>query len=316
MIDIQEPKRRAYTQEEKEELSSRFILLLHTLLLVYLSIHNLFMPLLSNLIKGQDVLQDVHYWFLFQLPVQVWLRKGNRIPSGYFIFLLAGSIVRVAFETLTAPTLKSWGITSILISELSSFIFYFVYWPRVEKNKWPLLVLAGLVITPLLSKIEIHGQGFGISNVSRQVKIKAPETGLGCQGHVGSLIFPLKQEPAVEQVLIKECGLSDMAVRYHGKFQVKNTLDKSINLRLYRLNVLYGRVSWRFVRLVQVEKNGTWDVTPLLKGDVAYLIKSPERRKIGHTVLVSAIAREFPLGRGELYFNYDSLEWIPYDARP
>lgn len=311
MIDIQEPQRRAYTEEEKAELSARFILLLHTLLLVYLSVHNIFIPLVSNLLKGQVLLQDVHYWFLFQLPVQYWLRKGKGVPSGYFLFLIVGSITRITFETLTASTLKSWGITSIMISELSSFIFYFVYWPRVESNKWLPLVLAGFVLTPLLSKMEIHGQSFGLPMIVRNVKVKLPDNGLGCQGTVGTVNFPVGPGLATGQLSIKDCGLSDMILRYHGKFEVKSNLDKPINLRLYRLNVLHGRVSWRFVRLVQVEKNSVWDVTPLLKDAVAYLIKSPERKKIGHTILLPATATDFPLGIGKLNFNYDSLEWVP-----
>ena len=309
MIDLQEPRSIQYSEQDKVILKDQFILLLHTLLLVYLGLHNLLIPLVSNILKSQPLMSDVHFWFLFQLPVQGMLRKKMPISTWYLYFLILGSISRLGIELYLATNLKSWSILSVLISELSSGIFYFLYFPSLKIKKFSLIAISGLFIAPSLSTLEIRSS----NQLLTPLKLVHEQSvqHLGCQGSVNNLVYPLHTGTVQEALSITSCGFEKNLIFVNKDFNLINQTNVAINLRLYKLQVLHGRVKWKFVRLVQLESHRIWNVSQYIKTDTAYLIKSPERRKIGHVVIVPELSREFPLGPGTLGLTFDTLNWTP-----
>lgn len=312
MVDLQEPRKIEYSDKEKIILKEQFILLLHTLLFAYLSLHNFLIPVVSNLLKHQAILQDVHYWFLLQLPVQWFLRQKKQIPTAYFYFLVLGSVARLVIEFYLAPTLKSWGILSVLVSELSSVIFYFLYFPLLSNTKFSFKSLSAIFIVLFLSLTENHSKPLILSSVQRLSVFDSSQ--LGCEGSESVLNFPLTMERVVrDAVAVEECGFSNKQVFFDKQFKIKNHTKHLYNLRIFKLHVLHGRVKWKFVRLIQLEAGREWDAMTYLKNDIAYVIKSPERRNLGHLVLVPKSVKEFPIGKGELSLTYDTLKWSPHE---
>lgn len=310
MIDLQEPQRPSYSEADKEMLQEKFALILHSFLLLYLSAHNFLIPLITNILRGAPLLEDMHFWFLFQLPVQYLLRKGQKIPLFYLHFLIMGTIARMGVELTMASQLKSWPILSVMLSELSSSVFYFVYYPHAKKVSRMSLAILGPVIAILLSWTEVHSPAtFKRSSLHRKLTVADDYHLLGCQGSLADLSFPLTQYSARNSVQIKSCGFEQALVYHEQGLVILNQFKHPVNLRLYRLNVLHGRVKWKFVRLVKVEEGKSWDVSSLLKQNEIYVIKSPERRKLGHLVILPAGGKEFPLGAGELELTYDTIKW-------
>ncbi len=312
MIDIQEPVTPVYSFEEKENIKQKFILLLHTLLIVYLSIHNLLLPLLMNIIKNKPLMLDVHWWFLLQIPVQWFLRKGKVIPKGYLLFLIIGSILRLTLEVYTADNLKSWFILSVFISEISSGIFYAVYFPLARKNAMMPLALLAFALIPTLKYFE-HKTEAAISFKTKKVEhVQSDSASLGCLGSNSQLDFPLKSKyKLLNSVAIADCGFTEKIISPSLDFTIVNTTSQILNLRLYKLQVLYGRVKWKFLRLIQVKSSELWSPNKLISTDTIYLIKIPENRKLGHLVLVPIGFEKFPIGKGSLHLDYDSLNWTP-----
>lgn len=313
MVDLQEPKKHEYSEEEQVVLKEQFILLLHTLLVVYLVLHNFLIPLVSNILTDRNLLSDLHFWFLFQIPVQYLLRKKLTIPNWYYYFLLFGTFARLGMELQLAPTLKSWGIFSLLLSELSSIIFYYLYFPFLKKKSPGLLSLLAFVIVPIMSVVEVRSEKMMSSNT--RIAPERDDKVLGCKGSLNRITFPLEEFPHYpERVTIHPCGFSDSFLRIGQTFSVLNQSSHDINLRLYQLRVLHGKVSWKFVRLMQIPQKGTWDISEYLKGEkTALLLKSPERRKLGNLLIISKDRTSFPLGKGELISTYDTLQWSPYE---
>lgn len=316
MIDIQEPVIPSYTLEEKAKLKQKFILLLHTLLLVYLSLHNLIIPLVMNSIKNQPLLQDVHWWFLFQIPVQWLLRSGKNIPRQYLYFLIIGSILRVVFEVYTATNLKSWFIFSVFLSEISSGIFYVVYFPLAKKiammSVLPFLIIA-VAIIPILNHFELKSEAIISFKNDNVEQLQRDGSSLGCKGSDLQINFPLANKFKIlnSVVITTNCGFAENIISPAAEFTILNSTPQVLNLRLYRLQALYGKIKWKFQRLIQVNVNEYWSIKDLIKLDAIYLIKIPETRRLGHLVLVPIGFEKFPLGDGHLILNYDSLNWIP-----
>lgn len=312
MVDLQEPRKLEYSEKDQLILNEQFILLLHTMLLAYLGLHNFFIPVVSNLLRNQSILQDVHFWFLFQLPVQWFLRRKVTIPRSYFYFLVLGSVARLVLEFYFASTLKSWGILSVLVSELSSVIFYFLYFPALPSGKFPSKALSSILIVSILSFTELHSQPSILLLQKTAPTIDASH--LGCEGSEVNLKYPLSsQGPVKEAIAIKPCGFSQKLVSTDSSFKVINETNTLYNLRLYKIHVLHGRVKWKFIRLIQLEPHKVWDVSSYLKNDVAYVIKSPEHRKLGHLVILPIRSTEFPLGKGVLSLTFDTLKWSSYE---
>lgn len=313
MVDLQEPNKKQYSDEEQTALREQFVLLLHTLLLTYLVLHNFLIPIISNLVIGRNLLSDIHFWFLFQIPVQFYLRKRYPISSWYFYFLLIGTITRLILEVQIAPSLKSWNIFSLFLSELSSIIFYFLYFPFLKEKSLNLTSFIAIIFVPLISLMELRSEKF----IPSQAQVHGEKTNesLGCNGSSIKLDFPLERPNILSSSsVIKECGFSAPLLRVDEQFIIRNRSTIDINLRLYKLKVLHGKISWRFVRLVQVAHDRDWDLTPLLRSEkTVLLLKSPERRKIGNLIIIPRDFIEFPLGSGELSSTYDTLKWSPHE---
>jgi hypothetical protein len=309
MIDLQEPGRASYSAQEQALLKHQFILLVHTLLLAYLALHNLIIPMVANILRGHNLLIDVHFWFLFQLPLQWYLRQMKPLPMAYVQFLILGTLARLLFEFNFATQLKTWQIFSVLISEFSATIFFFLVFPALAPKKLFLSAFLGLLVAPMLGLYEVRSESNKML-ISTPFLKQSQDHLLGCRGAEVTLQFPLPNDSAVQSsAIIRDCGFDQNLVRTGKSFHVLNQGQQQLNLRLYRLYVLHGKVRWKFLRLIQVAPGETWEVGELLKDDVAYLIKSPERRKLGNLVIVPAQTGHFPLGPGSLKLNYDSLEW-------
>lgn len=309
MTSVAGPKRREYSEEEQRKLNYHFILLLHTLLLVYLLIHNLIIPVISNILREKHILESVHYWFLFQIPVQYWLRKHKLIPIGYLWFLIVGSILRIGLEPFFTSNIKTWSFFSMLLSEVASFVFYSVAFKFTQKKMWPWLPLAALVIIPGLRVLEYEPHQTVFSQ-KKTVTKKVISSSFGCQGSHLELKLPLIHSGSVPALKVTSCGFEKNHISPDSNFIIKNTLKHSVNLRLYQLERTGDIIRWKFVRLVQVQPSGDWKVGPLLQPTNMYLVKSPERKTLGSLILLPQMPQDFALQSGRLNFEIDSLEWI------
>ena len=304
MVDLQEPVRRSYSEKEKEEVSRNFLVLLHSFLILYLTLHNFLIPLMINALKGRDLLQDVHYWFLFQIPVHFWLREGKDVSFSYNLFLLLGSVTRLFFYSFIMFT-KSWTTVSVYLSEVSTLIFCFIIWKQTRKGKLAYFALAGFLITPYLATIEKYPPDVKPKKVVKPVAVTNYGI-LGCKGSEMRLdISGLESLPSSSAVVLKECGFSENLLKHNKNVEVFNDSSLDINLRLYELKRREGRFSWKFVRLLRVEKKHKILLNEHLKKDSMYLMKSPERRKTGIIVLVP----EKTVLEGAFIINMDTINW-------
>jgi hypothetical protein len=253
----------------------------------------------------------MHFWFLFHLPVQRWLRRGERVPDGWLLFLVLGSAVRLGAETLLAPELRSWDLFSVYVSEFSAAIFYYACWPHRRLRELRVMIPLGVLVPLLLITLE-QSPSVRSWNFKRASFQRDDSRSLGCGGSSLELRFPLARElPLGEATELRPCGFAGPLVRASANLGLRNDSGTAVNLRLYRLHVLHGKVSWRFLRLIQLPDRERLDLGPLLKGGELYLLKAPERRSLGHLVILRAATREFPLGSGVLELDYDSINWRP-----
>ncbi len=237
--------------------------------------------------------------------------QGKTIPKEYLFFLIIGSALRLGMEVYAASNLKSWHMFSIVLSEISSGIFYAVYFPIVKKNtRLPLWLLAFALI-PLLNHLELRSEFTSTVINENKTVILRDSFSMGCQGSDVQLDFPLQQKfKLLNSVAITDCGFTEKIFSPTNDFVIGNTTSQVLNLRLYKLQVLYGRVKWKFLRLVQVKSSEVWAPQKLIAADTMYLVKMPENRKLGHLTIMPSDFQKFPIGNGKLLLDYDSLNWI------
>lgn len=302
-IDLDAPEQRQYTGEEKSEIRFRFLITLHTLLLVYLSLHNFLIPFVGNWAKGISFFTDVHFWFLFHFPMNYLLRKKKTIWAGYFYFLVLGSLARVGTESLVVSQFKSWGIFSVYLSEISAAIFYFVIYPLVNNKKYLLFCLAGLLIAPALTAIEKRSSWSKADIDFSREKILRNYSKLGCQGSENQFTLPIIENISKENIHIVSCGFKQKEVFYHQDLKIINDVPEKTNLRLYRSSYHQGVIRWKFMKLIQLNPGDQY-LLDLSSKEMFYLLKSPEKVSLGH--LVIAVSGDKNL-KGRVHMNYDSI---------
>jgi hypothetical protein len=309
-VDLKEPVKASYSEEEAAELKHKFILLVHSLLLLYLALHNLIIPMGSNLLRGDQPFLDVHFWFLIHLPLHFWLRTGREVPQCFYLFLLVGSLSRLMIELMLMTSLKSWTIFSVVISEFSTLLFLYV--GRVKFTCYRSLarsmgvVALGLLLPLSMSHLEAR------SNLGPRFFLKKEDPTLiaekiGCQEGIVELALPQSHANFQHELEIKTCGFKENLVFISQNFILKNSFESTLNVRLFKLDPKGRRVRWKFVRLVQLAPREVWDLSPLIKTDGLYLVKIPERRNLGFSVLVPDDFKTPEAGK--LIIGFDSVEW-------
>ena len=252
MVDLQEPPKTTYSIQEQETISHQFTLILHSFLILYLAIHNLIIPSVLNIFRGDNLLIDVHFWFLFQIPLYYYIKNNKKIAQEVWQFFVAGSLARVIFETYFVTQFKSWEYFSVLVSEIASLVFYFFLYKRTLRPRNFLMVIPAIIIVFTFTQIELRSPW----SIKQSVFLKAPifddSRTLGCTGSIVRL-HPVEVD---SEVAITDCGFSSSLTRFSEDLSVINNY-KTINLRLYRLVKRAHGVSWKFARLFQVKKGGT-----------------------------------------------------------
>ncbi len=310
MIDLGEPVRKEYSEDEKKVLRQNFFLTLHTFLLAYLALHNFLIPVVANIFKGHVLWEHVHFWFLVHIPVNIYLRKGN-LPFPVYLFLFAGSLTRFILEIYLAPKLTSWMMLSVFLSESSSLLFFLFYYPEVDKGQKKLFLasLLGAIVAGglVIGEISIRPE-YNLIPTVKENEIK----NYGCQGSTNKVVFPLSQHELTTFVDIQQCGFVRDEVFVKDHLKIKNNTGVRLNMRIYRAKWLAGRLSWRFQRLVQVPEASTIDVEDFASFDMPILLKVPERKNLGHILIVpNGISDNFP--KGELELTYDTLKWVAHE---
>ena len=315
MIDLQEPVTMSYSEEESRELRGRFLITLHGFLLLYLSLHNFLLPATLNVLRGAPFFEDVHFWFLFQLPIQYFLRKEKIIPQGYLLFLIVGSLTRLTWELGHATELRSWPVLSVLLSEFSSLIFLSLTVSQFRNRQFLYIPPMALFIVPMLSTFELHSPDAYFTKFSTPTRLSTDDRALGCQGSAVTLEFPFVENyPEVTRLTLRECGFPTPVLRWSSALSLTHQQKAPLNLRLYELSALHGKVRWKFQRLLQLKPGELWDLSPLLKADRIYLLKSPERRHLGLLVLIPTSFEGFILGPGRLTLGFETLSWSPHGS--
>jgi hypothetical protein len=304
-IDIDGHERKKYSEEEKQNLKYKFIVTLHLLLIIYLSLHNLLIPLVINIARGSFLLTDVHFWFFIHLPLHYFLKKKFSLAPILFSAVGAGVIIRIIVELFLVSQFKSWGMLSIFISEIAGLIFvvaaFSVYRPLF---KWQ-GVLVALIVIPLFSSLEVR------SDWSKRPLVKEKEervidNSAGCQGSLVEFrTRSIQLDSLAQDVEIKDCGFSFKMAKSLGAFKVKNQRTSRVNIRLFKLHISDQVPRWRFARLYVL---GPREELTLSAEDLSkerlYLLKSPEMKELGQTLIINqSRLHELPAGA----FRLDSV---------
>lgn len=294
MITIEEPKRRDYSEEESKLLKHKFITLLYVLLIVYLTLHQFLIPLVSNLFKGRHFATDIHWFFMIHFFGYYQLKKNQKMSFGFYLLIWVITIAQCLVGFLT---FGKWGLFSLAITQTSTVIFLYFVWPfvsQVRETKSILShVVAGLLIFMSLNYIEVH---------SVEVR-KATERMLILHQEDFAINFPSKFSVLKEKSV---WNLANTVVNFDNSFRVINDRESVIDIRLYEMKIKSNRVAWKYKRLSQLKAGEAWNL-PLEK-DRIYLVKSPERRDLKVLILVPN-GYVFPLGEGVLSVGFNSLEW-------
>lgn len=294
MITVEEPKAREYTEEESFILKHKFITLLYTLLIVYLTLHQFLIPLVNNIFKGLPLVSDIHWYFLIHFYGHYKLKTEKELPYEFYIFVWLITILQTGFGFFS---LGKWGLFSLAITQVSTIIFLYFSWPYVSKTikAKSLLIhlMAGALLFAGIKAVEVQ---------SVQVRPKSQREVILHQEDFSVTFpnsFPLKRKLSV-------WNLENSVFNFNNDFRVINDKDVTIDIRLYKLQVKSERLRWKYMRLAQLKGSEVWDL-PLEK-DAIYLVKSPERKDLKVLILVPQ-NYEFPLGPGELSVGFNSLEW-------
>lgn len=283
MIDLTEPVKKTLSSGEARLVRHKFLVLLHSLLLFYLILHNLIIPLVINLFKGQDILSDVHYWFFSQIPVHLWLRQKKKVYLSYVLFLIFGSLTRLLYCSLMY--VKSWSLVSVYLSELSSLIFIFIIWQDLVKDRYVFFSVLGVFITPILTSLEFSPPQKANLSEKRE-KTFADYSSLGCKGSRIKVTFPVTAVSSDSGVDITACGMKNNLLIYNREFVIRNKTNQSFNLRLYELKKGSERYSWKFIRIIRIEQNSSEDISKFFRKPSMYLLKSPEYRDLGMLAMI------------------------------
>lgn len=302
MIDLSEPTKKPLSKLEAQLIRQKFLILLHSLLLFYLLLHNLIIPLVVNLFKGQTLLADVHFWFIFQIPVHLWLRKGKNLSLSYGMFLIFGSFARMIFCTMVYG--KSWGLVSVYLSELSSLVFISIIWQELARDRFVLLSFSGFLLTPFLAWIEISSPEKNI-NLRSAHTVEADYYKMGCQGSKVEVSQDLLNSGLSSRANILSCGMERNRLVFDSNVEISNQTSHSYNLRLYELKKGDKRFSWKFLRIIRINDHESVALTSFLKKPSMYLLKSPEHRELGMLVIIPKDA----VIKGRFTLTPDTLNW-------
>lgn len=282
MVDLKEPARREYSTEESIEVSQSFLLLLFYFLAFYLLLHNLLIPLVLNVFRGQDLLLDVHYWFLFSFPLVLWVKNKKAVPRSFIFFLCLGSFARLILYS-TLLYVKSWTIVSVYLSEFSLLIYCVLVYQKSYNDKFLILSFAGLCIPYGLTYVESHSLARKVvfPEISQEMNL----TNEGCEGSHVTLTFPAKGIVS-DSVVIRECGFAGNTAFINRSFKIQNQQKHLIHLRLFKLSHKEGKLYWKFVRMLKIDPRHEVSLDQYLKKDSLFLLKAPERRNLGILLLV------------------------------
>ncbi|HLT22655.1 MAG TPA: hypothetical protein VKZ84_04400 [Bacteriovoracaceae bacterium] len=294
MITVEEPKAREYTPEESELLKHKFITLLYTLLIVYLTLHQFLIPLVNNLFKGLPFASDIHWYFVIHFYGHYKLRKDRKLPYGFYALIWLMTILQIGVGFMS---LGKWGLFSLAITQISTIIFLYFVWPFVNytiKAKDVLIhIIVGGAIFAGIKSVEVKSVKPKVKS-QRQIVLHQEDFVITFPNS-----FPKERELSV-------WNLGDRTFNFEHDFRIINDKDVSIDIRLYELHIKSERLRWKYKRLAQLKPNESWDLP--LENDVIYLVKSPERKDLKVLLLIPQ-NYEFPLGPGELSVGFNSLEW-------
>ena len=293
MISIEEPKRE-FTEEESRQLRFKFITLLYTLLIVYLTLHQFLIPLANNLFKGRFFAADIHWFFIVHFYGYHQLKKTKEMSQGFYSFLWLVTILQTSFGFFT---LGKWGLFSLGITQVSTILFLYFVWPFVGSDRnfktIAFHALMAVLIFAGLKSIEVH---------STETK-RVTERRVVLHQEDFAISFPGKFQ-SESQASVWELG--NQVFEFANGFKIVNDRDAIIDTRLYELKIKSDRVRWKYQRLAQLKPGEVWDL-PLDK-DSIYLVKSPERKDLKVLLLIPE-GFKFPLGEGQLSVGFNSIEW-------
>lgn len=294
MITIEEPQRREYTEEESRLIKHKFITLLYILLIVYLTLHQFLIPLVSNLFKGRHFATDIHWFFMIHFYGYYQLKKKLEMSRGFYAFLWLITILQIIFGVLT---MGKWGLFSLALTQVSTLLFLYFVVPFVSntyqvKSIVSHLLVGGIVFAGL-QVIEIKSSE-SLRVTERKIVMHHEDFNISFPG-----TFPLKNELSV-------WSLGNQGLHFKDYFKIVNDKDVVIDIRLYELKIKSERVRWKYKRLAQLKAHESWDLP--LENDTIYLVKSPERKDLEVLILIPQNYK-FPLGSGRLSVGFNSLEW-------
>jgi hypothetical protein len=293
-ISIDEPQKLKHTHAEDLELEDNFLKLIHRFLLAYLTLHNFVIPFIVNAVRGEPLLSDVHFWFLYQFLLHWVLIKRSPNQKKFVIFGLAGSIFRVLFEFLMMTKYGlSWGIFSVVLSEGASFIFFAYYFLRYINKEdtlthkpihpffYAYLVFA-FAAQVGIHQVEIRGAIFNVKKMTKRTYVTRDYTKYGCQGSQVRINTTQVERYLTEPVgEIVDCGFTkNFYFLTKNTFLLGNSRDKQSNLRLFYLK----KDKWVFKQLFILKPGEQIGLDDLNESPV-YMIKSLEQRDIGMLLL-------------------------------
>ena len=317
MIEVEEPKRTKFTIEEEKILKDKFVRFIHFLLLIYLFVHYVILPFVINIQRDDNFLANIDLWFLAHLFFHLVLIRKKDLTNFAFILVSSGCLFRLLWEGTDYRNYSSWILFSFLVTQISSVVFIFIYSSivpniKMSKSKWVLAIMIGAISSFVLFELKVKPQEKIVIDNLKEVVDYQNLKDLGCLGSEIVLKYPiadLQYREAQKNIRILDCGFERSRLFINRSLTIQSSLPL-VNVRVYRLKKNNSRMSWQFVRLVQLAKNKSVDISPYLdKGDL-FLLRVPERKGLGHVVLIPKDADTSMFGQnGNLQISYNFLRW-------
>lgn len=250
-------------------------------LLLYLSLHNLIIPVFVNIYKEKYLLNDVHFWFLFVFFIK-WI-ENKKLRETFILIGILGSCLRILVESYQAIDLKfSWGLFSIYLSEGATFLYYFYCYKEkwVPFIQWKYLPLCFLPL--FFMKIEVKGDLFNQQSFVRKIQEKDQLwLTYGCKGSVVDYKGP---EELKDQSQIEGCGFKENKVFFDENYSIHNHTNKIVHVRLHEIIFLEKNINDLFKSLIILKPNESKKLA--LEQNKFYLYKSIQQKKIGIQLLI------------------------------
>ena len=276
-----------------------FLLVIHGGMVLYLLVHNIFIPLIRNIGQGNSLFIDVHYWFILHIAVFYFLYshiKSNK-NEGKLAWLLICGFWGILFKFTFAKFYSKTQIIpfSVGLETLSYIVFYSilgVYFKNLIKWKKHLRfsvlsssLFVSFVLNAGLATIEKWPEDKTVAMIPQKENATRKIIWGGCEKK--KVVMNLHRASVNdEKIEIISCGLekNSYSLSAAHPLLVVNKTARAVHLRLYKLD---ETLKWKQKQFSIIPAQQEFQfLKNTEKQNGIYMLISKARKEVGYSILI------------------------------